>query len=291
MVKISILGWYNHHNLGDEAMLEGLKYILDKKWINGFDVMNGTEPLPEIISRINKSDYFILGGGELIHYDKLYLPFKHWIKQVEVPKMVYGCGVTSEKLQSHVVDDLKSFGNMYVRDKVSQSILEDYNIPVELCLDPSISLINKYNIRAKPFKGLAVIIPTDRKDDKSDAGIIKTNIIQETKQQLKQDLMKENIKEVILLPFGEEDNNDYESCKVLSKYLEKDFNCVILDKPPVKQALKIISIAEKVYSYRLHGCIFSIALNIPLMVFAYHIKILRMLKTLCSEERMKTQIY
>ena len=213
MDRVAIMGWYGHNNIGDEAMLEGMKYMMRKYYkASEFDVLNGSEPLNEIINRINECDFFTLGGGELIHNDKLYLPYKGWEEAINIPKEIYGCGATSDELQPHVINSLQNFDAVHVRDKTTLKTLRKYKIPAFLCFDPSVALIIKYKLKHKPVKGRAVIIPTDRKDKKSDPGIIETNIIEKTKDKLKKQLLKDKIKQVDLIPFGEEDNCDIESC-------------------------------------------------------------------------------
>jgi exopolysaccharide biosynthesis predicted pyruvyltransferase EpsI len=80
---VAILGWYGHHNFGDELVQEGMRQLF-KDWNITFlsDTKNIYSQFNADI--VNKHDLFVLGGGELINSDRLFFG-SNWIRKVKVP--------------------------------------------------------------------------------------------------------------------------------------------------------------------------------------------------------------
>jgi polysaccharide pyruvyl transferase WcaK-like protein len=290
-MKVSILGWYNHHNIGDEAMLEGIEYLCEKQYgpcefqvFSDIDI----ETVQKFVEKINQSDLFILGGGELINRSFLFINQPAWDKDIKVRKIIVGCGLNNPdyaSLQDHVKRSLRRFDYIGVRDKTALALLQQDPVlapKVYLSFGPSIALASKHGITWKPMQGVAAVIPTDRTDDKRqwDEGILITNGIEHTKAHLKQQLLNDHVRLVVLVAFGGDDNDDYANCKQLEAYLKDTFTVRIVKPATPKEALEILSVCSKVYSYRLHGMVLAYSLGIPFDVYGYHRKVKRVYDTL-----------
>jgi len=288
-MKVAILGWYGHGNLGDEAMLEGLQYLFNKFFGPcEFTVFTDYEiaTVPRISEKVNESDLLVLGGGELINRDRLFLNMRRWDHFVTIPKIIVGCGVNApdyNALQDHVKESLRSFRFLGLRDDQSCMILredQDLASKVYLSLDPSIILASEYGFSWKPEENKAGIIPTDRQHNRFDEGIQITDIVENTKFELKKQLQEDQIKEVTLFAFGGDDNDDMESCRKLAAYLTEDFHVSIIKPSTTREALKILSVCSKVYSYRLHGMLLAYSMGVPFTCYGYHWKVKRVYNTI-----------
>ena len=93
-MNITILGWYGHRNIGDEAMLEGLHILLNRFFGKPeIKVMSdNSEQVPEFnVKEINEGDLLILGGGELINRDRIFIDMPGWEQKIKIPKNCYLC--------------------------------------------------------------------------------------------------------------------------------------------------------------------------------------------------------
>ena len=295
-MKVSILGWYEHGNLGDEAMLEGIQYLTEKQFGScDFTVMNDAT---FTLEKANESDLFILGGGELINRNRLFINYPAWDYGIKPRKIILGCGLNNPdyaSLQDHVKRSLRRFEIVSVRDATTYSFLkEDPKLREKVCLspDPSSVLASKHNITSKPIEGVAAVIPTDRTEAKrkADEGILVTGIVERTKAHLKQQLTQDGVRLVLLLAFGGDDNDDYASCRQLADYLKDTFTVRVVKPKTPKEALELLSACSKVHSYRLHGIVLAYSLGIPFASYGYHRKIKRVHDTLMAEKE-KTGIF
>jgi len=99
--------------------------------------------------QVNECDLFVLGGGELISPDHLFLPskslfkfkyrsnlyriyshtpfaFPRWVHKIKIPKVVLGCGVNGDHVNSQVVEELEQFSYIGLRDSVAVEILKKH---------------------------------------------------------------------------------------------------------------------------------------------------------------------
>jgi polysaccharide pyruvyl transferase WcaK-like protein len=282
-LKVSLLGWYGHKNLGDDAMLEGLQYLFNSHFQCpiDFEVMSNqdTPTVPKFSAELaNNSDLFVLGGGELIYNDWLWLSVRDWEKEIRVPKAIMGCGLCSGSISDRMRKTLRGFDYVGLRDERSFSVVsEDREIRsrVHLSLDPSLVLASKYHIAASPGDGICSVVATDREDRHADEGITCTNVCAQTKDKLREELRSDGMRTVRLLAFGGEDNDDLDTCRRLASFLEPEFQVDVLKPRTVKEALGLLAESRKVYAYRLHGMLFAYSLQIPFRYYQYHSKIKR----------------
>ena len=267
-------------------MLEGIQTLCDKHFGScDFTVMSDTN---FSLEKANESDLFVLGGGELINCDRLFMNRVAWDYPIKTRKIVVGCGLNNPdyvSLQDHVKRSLRRFQFIGVRDGESYKLLrEDPKLRDKVCLslDPSLILPSKYGVAWKPMEGVVAVVPTDRKANKYDLGILATNIIDQTKQRLLDQLKRDNAHLVILLAFGGDDNDDLANCRQLEGYLKDTYTVRVVKPSSPKEALEILSACSKVYAYRLHGLILAYALSIPFCGFGYHRKVKRNRDTLIT---------
>jgi exopolysaccharide biosynthesis predicted pyruvyltransferase EpsI len=279
--NIAVFLWCGHHNFGDDLFIESYKTLFPECNIKIFtDAPNKTYPTLHF-RHINEYDLFILGGGELINADRLFIP-PSWSKYIKIPKIILGCGVnaeTAQQLSPKVVNELKNFAYIGLRDQTAVNILQQ--IPaiknhVDLFYDLAYSLNIKKSLK-QPLQNTAVVIPTDRVSNKADLGIQNFNLHENSYSWLKTQL--EPFDNATFLPFGIEDNNDYETCRLLSScsrnptitphnFIQKEY------------VFNTIANASHVITYRLHGMILSHILNTPYTFYPYHWKLNRVHETI-----------
>ncbi len=260
-------------------MLEGIQYLFPN---DTFDVLSDSNTVPDIVKAANDSDLFMLGGGELIRENEIFLRKPHWDREITVPKVVFGCGVNSpnQHLSSEVEESLKTWQYIGLRDEASYQALLPRLPNVHLCLDPSIILTEKRQIRSI-LENYAVIIPTERKSRQYDPGINSTSIFEDTLPALKADLSKEQFDRVHILDFRGDDNDDAATCQRLMDDFAHLNGHIYVSGSPL-EALWSMALCRKAYTYRLHGMIFAWMLGMPFKPFLYHSKIQRVYETLAA---------
>jgi len=98
---------------------------------------------------VNKCDLFVLGGGELISPNHLFLPsrslfkfkyrsdlyrlyshtpfaFPRWVHRIKIPKVILGCGVNGSHINSQVVEELEQFSYIGLRDNTAVEIVKKH---------------------------------------------------------------------------------------------------------------------------------------------------------------------
>lgn len=291
--KVAVLGWFGHRNFGDDLILDGLCELFRGWQVHVFtsDHVSGYPYLD--IDAVNKCDLFVLGGGELINSDFLFMPapsrfkipslsyrlyahssFAHspWTHKIKIPKVILGCGVNvenSSQLKSNVIKDLEQFNYIGLRDNVAVSILD--SIPrlkgkVHLFHDLAFS-VNVPNLHWKHSEDTAVVIPTDRLSY-GDRGVKEHLIASKSSEWLNERL--KTYKETVFLSFGEQDNNDYLTCLLLAHS-----NSEIVKATSLNQVLSLIGEATITFPYRLHGLILSFLVGTKYEFYPYHWKVQR----------------
>lgn len=277
-MKTAILGWYGHNSIGDEAVLEGIQHLLAKHLdCHEFHVMTSTETpaVPRFSSEdANDCDLFILGGGELISPTRVWMDEEKWHRQVTIPKAIAGCGINGEDVNSNVLAELRDFTYVGVRDQYTYNRLRA--LRPHLTFDPSLVLARKHGVRWNPEDSItAGIVPTERKTFTRGEGVTNPNIVNESTFHLEQKLRQDRIQRVRLFAFGEEDNDDYETCEKLARRLRRDFEVSISKPDTPEEALRGIAECSRIYAYRLHGMLFAYSLNAPFTYYGYHSKLRR----------------
>ncbi|MCJ7767305.1 polysaccharide pyruvyl transferase family protein [Candidatus Bathyarchaeota archaeon] len=281
--KVAILGWYGHGNFGDALILDGLRQLFKGWQVNDMSsTRNSTYPVIDF-NEVNKCDLFVLGGGELINADCLFLPSPWmryatlnrllprvpWAHKVKIPKVILGCGVNAEsadQLKPCVLKDLEQFSYIGLRDNVAVSILK--SIPslksrVHLFHDLAFAVDTNGVSRSPSQDDLAVVIPTDRKH---------LNVVAESQAWLKQKLAP--YEKTLFLPFGEEDNDDFRTCQLLSS-CSSNSRVLSPSHLSLERVLKLLSGCAAVFPYRLHGLVLSFLVGAEYEFYPYHRKVTR----------------
>jgi len=287
--KLAVLNWAGHRNFGDELMLEGLRQLF-KNWEVTVFSDNYKSSFGKLdFNIVNQCDLFVLGGGELINSDRLFssdlYSFLHlsWVRRVKIPKVILGCGVNAEnasQLKPSVVADLEQFSFIGVRDNVSVNILKA--IPqlagkVHLFHDLAFAVeTNSY--ACVPSRDLAVVIPTDRSTSKHDSGIRQFNMVANSQGWLT-DKLKPYCK-VVFVAFGEQDNDDYETCRLLSSCAPSHSVILRANELSLHKFLGLLSSSAFVFPYRLHGLVLSFIVGVNCEFYPYHWKLQRVHDTI-----------
>lgn len=147
--KLAVLGFFGHGNFGDELILEGLRTLF-----NGWELKVFTSDFSSAypfmdFDEVNKCDFFVLGGGELISPDHLFLPsrklfrfnyrsdlyrlfshspwaFPSWVHKIKIPKVVLGCGVNGNHVKPKVMRELEQFSYIGLRDNTAVEIVKKH---------------------------------------------------------------------------------------------------------------------------------------------------------------------
>lgn len=127
-MNIGAIGWWNYDNQGDLAMLSALRQGLTPHHVVAIDA--GFPANPDTISRLNRLDFVILGGGTLFP-GKPTAPFDtfdQWADQLQCPLGVAGLGVDPirETYWPAVEALLEHARFFYVRDRASSTLLRDH---------------------------------------------------------------------------------------------------------------------------------------------------------------------
>jgi polysaccharide pyruvyl transferase WcaK-like protein len=287
--KLAVLGYYGHGNFGDELMLEGLRRLF-KDWEITVMSDNYRSSFPKLnLDVVNECDLFVLGGGELVNSDRLFSSDLYgflrssWVKRIRIPKVILGCGVNAEnacQLKPSVISDLEQFSFIGLRDNASVNILK--KIPrladkVRLFHDLSFAVEIK-GCNGDSKTGWAVVIPTDRKTSKHDSGIQNFNLAGKSQYWLREKLKPYS--SVVFLAFGEQDNDDFETCRLLSSCVSGDVLRLRAKELSLEKILGLLSGCAVVFPYRLHGLILSFIAGSKFEVYPYHRKIWRVHDTI-----------
>lgn len=108
-MRVLIAGFYNHHNLGDDAFRVALPKIIGTKHQYSFLHVNNLPPAQEINDRF---DVLLLGAGDVV------LPYfldRVNQKDIEIPKILFGAGITYPSCIS--LGHLDQFDSIFLRNK------------------------------------------------------------------------------------------------------------------------------------------------------------------------------
>ena len=285
MKRVAVYGWYGHGNFGDELMLEGLKQLFE-----GWELLvfsDDAESIYPVIDFdvVNKCDLFVLGGGELINVDRLFVA-PSWVQRVKIPKVILGCGVNAmsvNELSREVVSGLEQFNFIGLRDQFSMALLQ--GIPsligkVGLFYDLAFALdVSQFSWLGEC--GYVVVVPTDRFTNKFDFGVQEFNVASKSLSWLKHYLA--NYSGSVFLPFGVRDNDDYVTCRKMASHFKNSFVLGAADLS-LNRVLCLMAGAGYVFAYRLHGFVLAFMLGVPCVFYPYHWKLQRVKDTLdgCS---------
>jgi polysaccharide pyruvyl transferase WcaK-like protein len=281
-MKVTVLGWYNHNNIGDESYKLAFPMIFPKC---KFQFTN------KLTSDIVKStDIIVVGGGDILSD-----PFLNQVVGVKKPKYVISASAT-EKTDENKLKDFKS---ITVRDSKSVKILKDKGLKVNYA--PDIAHILKPN----PSNGLEIL---RKKFEQQELELYDRIVVvvmngylvdsesnhYDVRKFLSFHDLAFNLGHIsdwtnasfIFLPFGQslpwDDRVANAWVSQRCKFWKK--NMVIWEEPNVQNVLDIISAAGAVISTRLHSTIFSIAAGVPFIDIIHNHKNESLIETIDMQE-------
>jgi hypothetical protein len=120
-MKISVLGWYNHGNVGDEAFKMVFPLLLPSHKVRCVEGLKDDDD----------SDGYILGGGDVV-YDAY---MKYLRKFPDKPKIAASVTLTPNSS----LDELAVFDRVYVRDEMSLALGQQHVDKSKISYLPDVS--------------------------------------------------------------------------------------------------------------------------------------------------------
>ncbi|MEK7524552.1 MAG: polysaccharide pyruvyl transferase family protein [Patescibacteria group bacterium] len=290
-MNIVICGNYGVKNIGDEAILEGLKTVIGEALPDAkVEVMGKGRLFPFGIRSFIKAifhpqlwlkpyrmarscDVFILGGGGLLSDEEgpfvaLFWTFHglmaKWLKK---PVLCVGLSVGSLHWLSKIFVKrlLRSSSLVTVRDIPSQKFLTSWGVQSHKVPDLSFWLKADLHIQEPANKYVAISLRSYKKFD----AVLNTIFVQ-----LCNFLVKENGFNIILIPFADGQQNDVH---ILSKlcaqpHLSEHIKLIVY-KNIINDLLQVIIGAEFVIGTRFHAGILSIISGTPVIPISYMQKV------------------
>jgi polysaccharide pyruvyl transferase WcaK-like protein len=213
-------------------------------------------------------------------------PFAHksWVSRIKIPKIILGCGVNAEsasQLKPNVIKDLEQFDYIGLRDNTAVNILKSFpqlKNKVHLFYDLGFA-VDTNGLSWQHSKDMAVVIPTDRFTC-SDRGVRECDVAIKS-----QGWLKERLKlygKTVFLAFGEQDNNDYETCQILASCCSNNSEILRSSQMSFEEILNLIGESAITFPYRLHGLVLSFLAGTRYEFYPYHWKLQRVHDTIAG---------
>jgi len=269
-MKILVLGWYGHHNCGDESYKDTFRVLFPNHQLTF------TENLTQ--ASVEAHDVIILGGGNVLRrgfIDQL-LPFRN-------SKKIYGFSLGIEEPPT---DDLSFFTHIYARDAATLAKLQELNLPCSFLPDTALIL------QGDPVKGKAWI-KKKFENEKCDlysniiTVVVNSYMLHGDLNGLARDafsfikfsydfarVIDETPASFIFIPFGTQLPFDDRTTNawVASKCKFWRKNLVVFDRMSYTETLDVIAASSLTISSRLHSSIFSFASGTPFIDVTHHSK-------------------
>lgn len=279
-MNIECIGWYDHHNVGDEAYKLAFPKLLHNNNIRFLESVSGRDDI----------DLTILGGGDVVcdyFIDKV-------LKNKSSKKIAASVTITPG---SNTQLANKVFDKIYVRDTLSYETaknvigtdklryLPDFTFVLDGNKDKGFQMVeDHYKQEGLCFKGKYVIICIS-----SYIGFL--NLRSANKDFVSFLKLSHDIGEVVdnnpdisfvFLPFSTMTPNDdrVPNSFVSARSEKMGRSLVVYDRLSVQNTLDIITGASAVISTRLHCTIFSTIAGVPFIDITHHDKNYGFLKTL-----------
>lgn len=267
-MKINVLGWYNHGNIGDESYKLSFPIIFPNHEFLFTDKLNGDE---EIV---------ILGGGNVLsdHFLSIF-------NKLTCKKFCMSVGVTEHRKIN--------CEKIYVRDTNSLKYLPNsvYMPDFAFALSPNIEngkkLLKTIFKNNELWKKVIVCVPNAHLVDTLNS-LSRDNISYQNFCYNFSKFVDETPASFVFMPFGKQMpwddrvvcGNIASKCKFWKK------NVVLFDQISIQESLDIIAASNLVISQRLHASIFSCLSSIPFIDISHHDKNKAFLKTIKKEDVM-----
>ena len=262
-MKIQVIGWYNHCNVGDES------YKLTFPLLFPQHTFEFSENLP----KHENYDCVILGGGNVFSpqfTDKL----------ASVKKPVYAMSVGIDR----AFDCKTKFRHVYAREMHSLDQLKKMGMPCSFLPDFAFALkgnsesghkkIMQYADGAEVYEKVVGIVVNAYMIKGLQENIGREALAFMTFAYELALAIDSICASFIFIPFGTELPTDdrVANCWVASKCKYHKKNVVIYDRPSVQDTMNIISACDVVVSSRLHSSIFAFNTGVPFVDITHHDK-------------------
>jgi polysaccharide pyruvyl transferase WcaK-like protein len=268
-MKVLVLGWYNHHNCGDESYKETFKMLFPHY---SFTFVDRLKP-----DDVNECEAIVLGGGNVLR--KQFIEPLSKIKD----KPIYGFSIGIEDAPAA---DLTFFKHIYARDERTLNFLKLKGVSCSFC--PDAALILKGDEQAGAH-WLKKNFQHERYDlySKVVTVVINGYILNGSVDGLARDafnfikfsydlarIADEVPASFVFIPFGSRIPSDdrIANAWVASKCKFWNKNFVAFNPLSFRDALNVISASNLVISSRLHSSIFSFASGTPFVDITHHDK-------------------
>lgn len=281
-MKISVLGWYGHGNVGDEAFKLAFPRMLPGHIVR----------CVERLELSDDSDAYILGGGDVVY--GVYTDFLR--RFPDRPKIAASVTVTPNS----DMESLAMFDHIYVRDQMSLDLARQHVDPAKVSYLPDVTML----LKPDPVAGRQWLVEAFNADgldlyEKVVVCVISSYITFNKRESLARDYINflnvaDDISEAadsvnasfVFLPFSTKVPNDdrvpnafiADRCKFYKK------NYVVYQRLSVQSTLNVLSCAQAVVSTRLHSTIFAAMAGVPFIDLTHHDKNLGFVRTLGKEE-------
>lgn len=271
-MKLGLIGWYNHHNYGDDRIL----YCL-KKFFLGWDflVVNSWQDARLKIDELNNCDYILIGGGGFIlrdcwRYTDIVLNFKK-------PFGLIGIGVEAKhKSMEQFLNTIKEKAEfVLVRDSESKRKLDNH---YKVIVGPDLTFLFPFNVVPEIKDDISGVNLRDWYYWKSEFFGTFYSVMKRLNNRFPQiekiypfekwnpdkaiKIIQENFKDILSLPlsFSKDNMSDVD-------ILKKHFGDV-----PSQIDLSIYGKIRYLIGMRLHSLIFSMQFGVPFISLSYQPK-------------------
>jgi polysaccharide pyruvyl transferase WcaK-like protein len=234
-LKILVVGYYNHSNLGDEQYKVSIEYVL-KKAMDGGGGAAGSNPDIKYVDcdtimhqeDVDENTIVVLGGGDVInHYflDKLndFIRYYRETKGTKIRCIAFSVGVPYNDIfiQPEHARKLSILEHVFLRTRQDIGILEDYiekhglSTRVHYLPDTSCMLMDVVSITPADTKGtkkrtIGIMLTRHIYSNKSPECLAKYNNMVWELSRLIDNLVSLNF-HVVLVPFNTNSRNDQEN--------------------------------------------------------------------------------
>lgn len=254
-LRLTSLGWYGHHNCGDEAFKEALRALFPVAKISFISNIPANQEL------INNSDYLLIGGGNIVDSG-----FLKGLGLVRVPYSFLGVGV----VRGNDLGLLAGAEHVIVRDELSLELASTIRDDVILAPDIAFSL--------KPTRPVQYSRPTvgvflnDCVSARFDSTILKFIECEKVKLELARFLEALPF-DVVFIPMSFTPPDDRRiSLDVIGKMKQGYKYTCLTEEMSVQDCLNRAAGLDFAITMRLHADIFCTIAGVPFMDILHHDK-------------------
>lgn len=264
MVEVMVVGFYNKFNVGDES------------YKNTFPIL-----FPEydfVFKDTGTADICILGGGDILSEKYVNLALKANVKK----RFIFSASAN----RNTPFELLKQFDGIIIRDKQSQKLLTEHDIPCQLaadaafCLKPNPSagkellksMFKQDNLEL--YSKVVGVVLNGHLGQVNDGGLTRDFLTLNKAAQDIATVADSTSASFVFFPMStgvpHDDRVTNSMASSRCKFWRK--NLVVYDRLSVQQTLDLVSCFDAVISTRLHSSIFCVLSGVPFVDLHHHDK-------------------